>query len=184
MEVRTVRQMRRNELLDKAVSKKSGTPETPSKAQTARQQASDRCALSQQALAYLERQDTIRQELYERRASQQSRIRAYLDDMESREKQLELLRKAMDTMKKCMKIAASIIKGNNVPPEDLRYLMKNDPEGYKLALAIRRENPDPREEKSVLDDEDRKGGGVELSGIRCQAAVCESPSGSVDTPSE
>lgn len=183
MEVRTVRQMRRNEQLDKAVSKKAGASETPAKAQAVRQQASDRCALSQQALAYWERQNMIRQELHERRASQVSRIRAYLDDMENKEKQLELLRKALDTMKKCMKIAASIMKGNKVPPEDLRYLMKNDPQGYKMALAMRRENPDPKKEKSVLDDEDRNSGGVDLSGIGCKTAAHEAPSAGADTSS-
>ena len=67
-------------------------------------------------------------------------------------------------MRKCQKIAASIMKGNRVPPEDLEYLMKNDPDGYKLAMAMRRENPDPEDEKSVLDDEDRNGGSAEGSG--------------------
>ena len=40
-------------------------------------------------------------------------------------------------------IAASIMRGDRVPPEDMAYLMNNDPEGYKLAMAMRRENPDP-----------------------------------------
>ena len=160
MEVLTARGTRRGGQpgRGRVTPERADAPETPVRAQPAPRQTADRCALSRQALAYLERQNAIQQELLQRRASQEGRIRAYLDDMKNKEKQLDLMRKALDTMKKCMKIAASIIKGNKVPPEDLRYLMKNDPVGYKMALAMRRENPDPKEEKSVLDDEDRNGG--------------------------
>ena len=57
MELRTTRQMRRNEQLDKVLSKKAESPSTPAKTQTqpAPRQASDRCTLSRQALQYLDR---------------------------------------------------------------------------------------------------------------------------------
>ena len=74
------------------------------------------------------------------------------------------------------------MKGNRVPPEDLRYLMEHDQAGYKLAMAMRRHNPDPEDEESVLDDEDRNGavessgGGEAFPGL----SVPEAPSGGLD----
>lgn len=44
-------------------------------------------------------------------------------------------------------------------PEGLPHLMNNGPKGYKLVM--RRENPDPEDEESVLDEEDKNGGSVE-----------------------
>lgn len=172
MEVRTTGQMRRNERLDRQLAKK--TDAKPA-SRTAKPPTPDRCTLSRQALAYLEQQNALQQELAERRARQQSVISGLTGDMENKKKQLELLDKAMDVMRKCMKIAASIMKGNRVPPEDLEYLMKNDPEGYKMALALRRGNPDPEDEKSVLDDEDRNGGAVD--GASAQSAPMPEVSG-------
>lgn len=160
MEVRATSQMRRNEQPDKQLAKKA---EVKPAAQAAKTQTPDRCTLSRQALAYLERQNALEQELAERRARQQSAVSSGMSEVESRKKQLDMLEKAMDVMRKCMKIAASIMKGNKVPPEDLKYLMENDPEGYKMALALRRDNPDPEKEKSVLDDGDGNGGRAEGS---------------------
>ena len=54
-----------------------------------------------------------------------------------------------------MKISASIIKGDKVPLKDLKFLMENDPAGYKLAMALRKEKKDPEEVESVLEDEEQ-----------------------------
>lgn len=161
MELRTTREMRRSAQLDKAMAKKADAPDTSSGGliQSAQKQAEDRCTLSKQALAYLEQQNRLQQELDERRAKMEQR----LSEQQNKSNELDMLSKTMDVMNKCLKIAASIMKGNRVPPEDMQYLMKNDPEGYRMALALRRENPDPKKEKSVLTDED-KNGGVEESG--------------------
>lgn len=155
MEIRTVSQTRRGGQPDKLQPKAA---DARSAAQSAGTQKPDRCTLSRQALEYLERQNALEQELAERRARQQEALSSGLSEMESKKKQLDMMEKALDVMRKCMKIAASVMKGNRVPPEDLRYLMENDPEGYKMAMALRRDNPDPEDEKSVLDDEDRNGG--------------------------
>ena len=159
MELRTTREMRRSAQLDKAMAKKADAPDTSSGGliQSAQKQAEDRCTLSKQALAYLEQQNRLQQELDERRARMEQR----LSEQQNKSNELDMLSKTMDVMNKCLKIAASIMKGNRVPPEDLRYLMENDPEGYKLAMAMRRRNPDPEDEKSVLDDEDKNGSSVE-----------------------
>ena len=154
MELRATREMRRNEQLSKATAKKA---DAPAKAQTQparKRESTDKVSLSRQALAFFEEQNRLRQAEEQRRAAKK----------QSSGSELELLEKAMDVQDKCLKIAASIMKGNRVPPEDLEYLMNNDPEGYKLAMAMRRENPDPEDEESVLGDEDRNGGSVRESG--------------------
>lgn len=105
---------------------------------------SDRLALSRQAVAYLEERN--RQMLEESRQREADA---------SGKGKMDLLEKGLKAMNKCQKIYARVVKGDKVPPEDLRYLEKNDPEGYKLAVAMRRPNRNPKEWKSELDDEDR-----------------------------
>ena len=74
------------------------------------------------------------------------------------------MEKGLDVLEKCLKIAASIRKGNKVPPEDLEYLQNNDPAGYALAMAQRHVKKNPEEVESVLDEEDRNGGSTERTG--------------------
>ena len=85
--------------------------------------------------------------------------------METEEDKLDALSEEMDVQMKCLKIAMNIMKGKKVPPEDERYLMEHDPEGYKLALAMRgMEKEDDEECESVLEDEDKKSGGSSGTG--------------------
>lgn len=105
----------------------------------------DKVALSQQAVAYLEEQNQQRMEQLEEK-----------DGKSAKEKMLEKMDKDLKKMNKCQKIYARVVNGDKVPPEDLQYLQRCDPEGYKLALAMRRPNKDPKEWESELDDEDRK----------------------------
>ena len=60
----------------------------------------------------------------------------------------------VDAMKKCAEIAARLMAGKKIPLQDEQYLMDNDPQGYRLALAMRREEEDEEECGSVLDPED------------------------------
>ena len=108
-----------------------------------RQPKADRLALSRQVVSYLEERN--RQIMEESRKQEES----------PEKRQLDLMEKALKAMDKCQKIFARVSAGDKVPPEDLRYLEKNDPEGYKLALALRTPKKHPKEWKSVLDDEDR-----------------------------
>lgn len=148
MELRATRELRRNEQLSKTTVKKADASAKP-QAQPARTQApKDKVSLSRQALAYFETQDQIRQ-------AQERQRQADKDGDQS----LDLLKEGLDVMKKCLKIASSIRKGDNVPPEDLEYLQNNDPAGYLLALSQRREKEHPEEVESVLDDGDKNGGG-------------------------
>ncbi|MBD5132897.1 MAG: hypothetical protein HDT38_00260 [Clostridiales bacterium] len=183
MELRTTREMRRNEQLSRAMSKKAETADAPVQAQPSpkRQPATaDKLTLSRQALSFLEEQDRKRwQWKQEREQRRQDRMSDSLSALESSKRELDAMGEKLKVLSKCQKIAVSIMKGNRVPPEDLEYLMNNDPEGYKLAMAMRRENPDPEDEKSVLDDEDRGGGRAEASG-----SGGESPSVEASAPSD
>ena len=161
MELRTIREMRRNAQIDKIMGKKAETSDTPAGdgAKPARTGAlTDKMTLSQQAIEYIDRQrEGLLRELAERRARQESRWA----QAQNQSSELDMMSKQMKVLELCEKIAASIMKGNRVPPQDLAYLMKNDPEGYKLAMALRRHNPDPKDEKSVLENEENRDGSTE-----------------------
>ena len=78
--------------------------------------------------------------------------------METEEDKLDTMSEQLDVQMKCLKIAMNIMKGKKVPPEDERYLMENDPNGYKLAMSMKSMvKEDKKECKSVLDDEDKNG---------------------------
>lgn len=179
MELRATREMRRNEQLSKAMAKKAETADAPAKTQTARPQApTDKVTLSRQALAFVQEQNQKMWDAAQQREQRrQDRMADRLSALDSAKSEMDLLNKGLKVLNKCQKIAASIMKGNRVPPEDLEYLMNNDPEGYKLAMAMRRENPDPEDEKSVLDDEDRNGGAREAGGGEGREAPSVQPSG-------
>ncbi len=57
---------------------------------------------------------------------------------------------------RCLQIALSIMNGDNVPPEDEKYLMDHDPELHFRAIMMRRLKEDPEEKESVLEDEEQK----------------------------
>ncbi|MBD5162422.1 MAG: hypothetical protein HDT14_10510 [Oscillibacter sp.] len=78
------------------------------------------------------------------------------------------------TMERCHKIAARIMRGDKVPPEDERYLMENDPDGYKLALAMRQPRKHPKKWESVLKDEDKKQDQSQAAESSGEEAVAES----------
>ena len=121
---------------------------------------SDRTAWSQAALSFL--QELNRQDMEKQRKLQEAKQKG--------NSELDCLNEALKVMERCQKIAARIIKGDKVPPQDERYLMENDPDGYKLALACRQPKEKPKEWESVLDEEDREGGG---SGIESDSGAAE-----------
>ena len=153
MELRTTRELRRNVQLDKVMGRKTETADTPTGAQAPqRKEPVDKLTLSQQAVAFVEEQSRkMWDEVREREQQRQSRMNAEPSDGE-----LDLLSQGLKVLEMCQKIAASIMKGDNVPPEDLKFLMENDPDGYRLAMALRRHKEDPEDVDSVLEDEENR----------------------------
>lgn len=160
MELRSTREMRRNEQLTKAMANK--TEGQPTAAQTKPTQSkaqppADKLSLSRQALSWLEEQNRkLWEQDMEREQRRQDRMNDCLGSMESKKKELDAMDKALKVLRICQKIAASIMKGDRVPPEDLKYLMDNDPEGYKMAMAMRRPKEDPEDVESALEEEEKR----------------------------
>ena len=132
------------------------------KTETAARPAADRLELSRQWVEQMEEQSARLQAALSQPAGEDKKsdgILGMLDYMETEEDKLDALSEQLDIQMKCMKIAANMMKGKKVPPEDERYLMEHDPEGYKLAISMRSmEKVDDKECESVLKDEDKNSG--------------------------
>lgn len=111
-----------------------------------RQSRTDKASWSQAALSFL--QEVNRQDMEKQRKLLEAKQR---DGGE-----LDMLSKSLKVMEKCRKIASRIMRGDKVPPQDEMYLMENDSDGYKLAIACRVPKEKPKEWKSVLDEEDQE----------------------------
>ncbi len=117
----------------------------------------DRLTLSREAATYLEERNRLFAEQFQQ--AQREKKRALWDMEEpAGDEELKAMGEALKTTDKCQKIAARIMRGDKVPPQDERYLRENDPEGYKLAMAMRTPKRNPKKWKSVLDKEDKAEG--------------------------
>ena len=119
----------------------------------------DRTSWSQAALSFL--QEVNRQDMEERRKALEARQRG--------DGQLDALNESLKKMERCQKIASRIMRGDKVPPQDEMYLLDNDPDGYKLAIACRVPKEKPKEWESVLKDEEESGGSGESGGETAEA---------------
>ena len=172
MELSLTSRLKRGVPLVQTARKPEGTAAAvPQKAQ----EQSDRVSISKEAVARLEEQNRRVMEQIQRAA--ENRTQEGTESM-SGGADLDGLGEAMKTMEKCHKIAARIMRGDKVPPEDEQYLMKNDPTGFKLAMAARRPKKKPKKWKSVLEDKDRNGASTESAKIsETEAAPLEAASG-------
>lgn len=150
-----------SEQLSRAAAKKTDAA-VRSAGQPAPKQSADRLSISRQALTFLEEQDRKRwektQEELQRKMDRSNEI---INGLENAKNQSEAMTEAMKVLMRCMKIASSIMRGDNVPPEDEQYLMEHDADSYLMAVSLRRPKDDPDDCDSVLEDEDREGGSAE-----------------------
>ncbi len=151
MELSLTNQVKRSGPSVQAICKKDAGPAAAPKKE---QERSDRVSISKEAVARLEEHNRrimehIRQEA-EKRALEET------EDSSGGDPCLDALGESMKTMERCHKIAARIMRGDKVPPQDEQYLMKNDPTGYKLAMAARKPKKKPKKWKSVLNGEEDK----------------------------
>ena len=108
------------------------------------------------------------------------------EEAEAAKSQLDAMEEGLKAMRRCMEIARRIMRGDKVPPEDERYLMENDPDGFKLALAMRTPKKKPKEWESVLKDEKKseqtsEGGEEAAPAESCAASGGTSGGGMSDT---
>ena len=163
----------RGENIDFAASRtvKKAEPETTGTTRT----STDRLELTHKLVQTMEEQRTRLEALLNAGTKEDKDEGGILGYMETEEDKLDALSEQLDVQQKCLKIAMNIMKGKKVPPEDEKYLMEHDPNGYKLAIAMRSmEKEDDEECKSVLDDKDKNGGEASESG---EAAPAEASSG-------
>ena len=114
-----------------------------------RRAGGDRASWSQAALAFL--QEVNRQDM--------EKQRELLEAKQQGGGELDALNESLKKMERCRKIASRIMRGDKVPPQDEMYLLDNDPDGYKLAIACRKPKEKPKEWESVLEEEESKAGG-------------------------
>ncbi len=127
----------------------------PQKKTTVQRKAKQDVAIwSRQAIDFIQRSQEEAMEKVRKKRDQESD--PMISDMEQQKKKLDMLQKQLRMQKLCNKIAASIMRGDRVPPEDLEYLANHDIDGYRLAMAMRKPKRNPEQCKSVLTDEDKK----------------------------
>lgn len=152
MEISVSGQQRRTAQIGKAVPRMGKGPAGTGSA--LRRSGSDRADWSRDALAFLRELD--RQDMERRRRELEAKQKGSSD--------LDVLSKSLKVMEKCQKIAARIMRGDKVPPQDEMFLMEADPDGYKLALVCREPKEKPKEWESVLDEEGEEGGSAGSEG--------------------
>mgnify|MGYP001048298118 FL=1 len=128
----------------------------------------DRLVLYRQAVEQMEAQS--RQLLDLSRREKKRPALWELDEAGGENSEAKALRESLKAMRRCQKIAARIMRGDKVPPEDEQYLRQNDPEGYKLVMAMRAHKRNPKEWESVLKEEDKSAQSQEGAGE--DAASC------------
>lgn len=114
----------------------------------------ERFQRTKEALDIIEEQAREAEEKFRQAASRRQA------DPEQKEKETEgssgeefkAMAEYLKVMQRCQEIARRLMRGDRVPPEDEQYLMTNDPKSYKLALAARKPNPNPRQWDSVLPE--------------------------------
>lgn len=141
--------------------------------------AADRLELSCQWAENMEKQRAQAQAALLSGAKEKKQSNPILDMLDGPDS--EELKAETDRLKvwrRCMEISRRIMAGKKVPPQDERYLMEHDPEGYKITIALRK--PPKRNEKeceSVLKDEEEGSGETGETGEAAPAAGGEAPSG-------
>lgn len=126
--------------------------------------SADRVELSRQWVENMEQQRAQAEAALLSGAEQKKQSNGILDMLDEESPELEALSEQLKTQQRCMEIARRIMAGKRVPPQDERYLMEHDPEGYKLVMVMRDPPKDDEECESVLEDEEETSGKVSDSG--------------------
>lgn len=102
--------------------------------------------------------------------AQKNFLESLQSQWESIESQQDSEEESWDVYGKCLKIAMSIVSGDNVPQQDIQYLMEHNMDLYTQAMSMRIPKEDPEDCDSVLEEEEEGGEEDATSG----ASVVES----------
>ena len=122
-------------------SKQSSAARQPGNSARLSVPSSDRLQLSQQAVALLQTQA---------QKAQAPKGLVALFRPQKEEDSSDVLSDAMEKLKLCAKIASRIRKGDKVPDQDMRYLIKHNAQLYMMAMASRQPNDNPKKWKSAV----------------------------------
>lgn len=175
MELNAISQLRRT-----AVRTQEKKTDVPASASSDTRPRTDSIALTEQAVAVLKDQSRRLTDLLRQEPEDPPELWGLAETGEEPgSDMLDALGEKLKAMLRCQKIAARIMRGDKVPPQDERYLMENDPNGYKMAMAMRTPKKKPKEWDSVLEDEEQKtegdGGGEETSQVSEAASGGDAP---------
>ena len=131
---------------DKKAAQKAA-PKAPSKVTSADTQPMDTVEIS---AAGKDKPVDMQAMLDEMRAE----CRSILEGIRNAQEAGEGMAETMKVMLRCLKIAMRIMMGDNVPPQDERYLAENDIELYSRAMQLRIQKVDPEDYDSLLDDDE------------------------------
>lgn len=155
---------------------------TPGKTASGPRETGDRLRISQLTAGYLQEQSRLTQEVAKI-------IRRFMAEREQKEGQgkteADAMAERLKVMERCQKIAARIMAGDKVPPQDMQYLAENDSLGYKMAMAGRMLSKEkPKEWESVLEDDEKEAGASGGSGAAESGGGTEASGGAAESAAE
>lgn len=155
---------------------------TPGKTASGPRETGDRLHISQLTAGYLQEQSRLTQEVAKI-------IRRFMAEREQKEGQgkteADAMAERLKVMERCQKIAARIMAGDKVPPQDMQYLAENDSLGYKMAMAGRMLSKEkPKEWESVLEDDEKEAGASGGSGAAESGGGTEASGGAAESAAE
>lgn len=180
MELNTIHRLRRAGQTVRTQEVKTNVPETITSSGT--KSKTDTIDLTERAVAELKEQSQRIMDLFQQdREAEKLPAPWEMAEAggEAESDMLDSLGEKLKVMERCHKIAMRIMRGDKVPPQDEQYLMQNDPEGYKLALAMRRPKRKPKEWDSVLKDDEKKAEGNDSE--EAETSSCQTSEGASDS---
>lgn len=138
----------------------SQTPITYTKRNVTEQKAkngsprTDTLTLTEEAQKFLQTQRELENPTKAKREEYKDDLQRFLENLNSEDD--DKGNSFMD-IAKCMKIAKRIQNGDKVPMKDIKFLAKNQPKLFMMAMTFRRnDNPDPKKYKTALDKKDEE----------------------------
>ena len=78
------------------------------------------------------------------------------EEIQAAKDTVEGAKKMFETFIKCVRIALKIVAGDNVPPQDDKFLSENEPEMHSNAWKMRSIKSDPEDHESELEEEENE----------------------------
>lgn len=168
----------------------SRPPQSPEKERLSARPSADRLELSRQWVENMEEQRARTEAALLAGTKKEKKSDGILDMLDGTDADSAEMKAEMEQLKvqqRCMEISRRIMAGKKVPPQDERYLMEHDPEGYKITIALRKPpRKNEKECKSVLEDEEESAGRADEAagtGETGESAPAEGSSGGGETAS-